>query len=192
MGLDQYLYATQHIVNYSHDPAGALLANKLIATMAEATGVGIDRLAESNNIIEVRYTAAYWRKANAVHRWFVTHVQEGNDDCGTYHVGRETLEHLASVCDQLLTGVEVETGTIHVGTTYSQAEGAIAITEEGPVIANPELAERLLPTTEGFFFGSTAYNRYYLEDVTYTRDRLREVLGITEGHPIYFEYHSSW
>jgi len=36
----------------------------------------------------------YWRKANAIHDWFVQNVQEGNDDCSRYYVTREQLEKL--------------------------------------------------------------------------------------------------
>lgn len=34
---------------------------------------------------------AYWRKFNALHQWFVTHVQRGIDNCGTYEVSRDSL-----------------------------------------------------------------------------------------------------
>jgi hypothetical protein len=46
--------------------------------------------------------AAYWRKANAIHKWFVDNVQEGEDDCGHYHVDREQLAQLADLCDEVL------------------------------------------------------------------------------------------
>ena len=29
----------------------------------------------------IREEVAYWRKANAIHRWFVKNVQDGEDDC---------------------------------------------------------------------------------------------------------------
>lgn len=193
MGLDMYLYAQHHIVRYDHDPEGTQLGNEVLATLTGATGIAFDRLQEPSNIIEIRLTAAYWRKANAIHNWFVRKVQGGEDDCGHYYVSRERLVELADLCDRLLRELRLEDGTIHVGTRYSQAEGTVAMTEEGQVIANPELADELLPTTGGFFFGSTAYNQYYLEDLRYTRDRLREVLAIAaENSHIYFEYHSSW
>ena len=40
----------------------------------------------------------YWRKANAVHRWFVENVQNGEDDCGTYTVSKKQLEELLKIC----------------------------------------------------------------------------------------------
>lgn len=34
---------------------------------------------------------AYWRKFNALHQWFVTHVQLGIDNCGLYEVTKDHL-----------------------------------------------------------------------------------------------------
>jgi len=33
----------------------------------------------------------YWRKANAIHRWFVENVQEGKDDCQRYEIETKKL-----------------------------------------------------------------------------------------------------
>lgn len=38
----------------------------------------------------------YWRKFNGLHSWFVNTVQNGVDDCNTYHVTREDLALLHS------------------------------------------------------------------------------------------------
>jgi hypothetical protein len=43
---------------------------------------------------EVIVEAVYWRKSNAIHKWFVDNVQDGNDNCGYYWVEREQLEEL--------------------------------------------------------------------------------------------------
>lgn len=44
----------------------------------------------------------YWRKANQIHRWFVTNVQKGVDDCGRYYVSEECLQKLYTlVCEVL-------------------------------------------------------------------------------------------
>ena len=40
----------------------------------------------------------YWRKANAIHKWFVENVQEGVDDCGEYEVTVEQLTELRDLC----------------------------------------------------------------------------------------------
>ena len=33
----------------------------------------------------------YWRKANAIHNWFVNNIQNGKDDCRRYEVSKENL-----------------------------------------------------------------------------------------------------
>ena len=62
------------------------------------------------------------------------------------------------------------------------------------VIANPESAEELLPTGSGFFFGSTDYDEYYLEDLRYTSRLIAKLLDDTRlaSGNTYFTYTSSW
>lgn len=45
----------------------------------------------------------YWRKANAIHNWFVENVQDGEDDC-EYHrpVIKDDLETLFELCREVL------------------------------------------------------------------------------------------
>lgn len=45
---------------------------------------------------------AYWRKFNALHGWFVTHIQNGVDDCGSYEVTKEKLFDLLEVLEETL------------------------------------------------------------------------------------------
>lgn len=45
----------------------------------------------------------YWRKANAIHRWFVKNVQNGEDDCRISRpLTREDLIELLDLCVQIL------------------------------------------------------------------------------------------
>jgi hypothetical protein len=63
------------------------------------------------------------------------------------------------------------------------------------VIDNNELAEELLPSTSGFFFGSTEYDEWYFSELTNTVEIIESLLsernerGYIDGD-IY--YHSSW
>jgi hypothetical protein len=76
MGLDMYLTATAHI--------------------GGEHGVEIEGLDDGGlEISGIKYNAGYWRKANAVHGWFVNHVQRGVDDCKPYMVERSDLERTA-------------------------------------------------------------------------------------------------
>ena len=44
---------------------------------------------------------AYWRKFNALHGWFVKHVQDGKDDCGDYIIPKDKLEYLLGVLEDV-------------------------------------------------------------------------------------------
>jgi hypothetical protein len=52
------------------------------------------------------------------------------------------------------------------------------------------LAESLLPSTSGFFFGNTDYNEWYFEDVNNTIKIIEECLEDENADS--FEYSSSW
>lgn len=52
--------------------------------------------------IHVSFPVGYWRKANAIHRWFVDNVQNGEDDCRPYYVTREQLIELDTLCADVL------------------------------------------------------------------------------------------
>lgn len=45
---------------------------------------------------------AYWRKANAIHKWMVDNVQNGTDDCGVYPVKLEKLHELQELVKRVL------------------------------------------------------------------------------------------
>jgi len=52
--------------------------------------------------VNVEVTAAYWRKSNQIHKWFVDNVQGGEDDCGNYYVSKDKLKELRETCRQAL------------------------------------------------------------------------------------------
>lgn len=58
------------------------------------------------------------------------------------------------------------------------------------------LAEKLLPTQEGFFFGGTSYDEYYFYDIDTTIKILTPLLKELKAQPemifSYIEYQSSW
>jgi len=61
--------------------------------------------------------------------------------------------------------------------------------------ANPTLAPELLPTQDGFFFGSIDYDEYYWEDIDSTIKIIEDVFSEKEENGYYpFEiyYSSSW
>lgn len=56
------------------------------------------------------------------------------------------------------------------------------------VLADKSKAETLLPSSAGFFFGSTEYDEWYFKDLTKTIDMLEPLLEESGD----FYYHSSW
>jgi hypothetical protein len=147
MGLDMYLYAEKFVSNMEYRNEQDQF-NKIVSALgAEQFTIGHVLTA-----VEV----AYWRKANAIHNWF---LDGKNDDCTAFYVERERLEKLRDICEQ--------------------------------VLDKPALAELALPTQEGFFFGSTEYDEWYMDSVKETYDKLSVLLAtIPDGWS--FKYQASW
>ena len=97
MGLDMYLSAKKYLSKY-FDPADV----ERIKQVNDIFGiVGVED--EDYGAEEVKFRVAYWRKANAIHQWFVENCQEGTDDCSEYWVSRELLQELVDICEQIMT-----------------------------------------------------------------------------------------
>jgi hypothetical protein len=65
------------------------------------------------------------------------------------------------------------------------------------VMVDPSKAETLLPTSSGFFFGSTEYDEWYIKDIQYTIEMLESVLEsikVSKENKVYSDiyYSSSW
>ena len=134
---------------------------------------------------------AYWRKANQIHKWFVENVQGGEDDCRHYAVHKEQLEDLLDICKQIEEKAVMQKGKVVNGQTVKDGEW-VNIYEDGYNIINPEICEELLPTQSGFFFGSTAYDQYYMDDIRSTIEQLEEVIAETDWETETVYYRASW
>ncbi len=132
----------------------------------------------------------YWRKANHIHKWFVDNVQDGNDNCKEYYVSRENLIELQDVVDEVLKNSKLIKGEVCNGYTFSPTGEKIPEMVKGKIIEDPTVAKRLLPTEEGFFFGNTDYNEYYLSDLKDTKKILKQILKDKDSGEYY--YQSSW
>ena len=84
MGLDMYLTRKKFIgANYEHRKVEGLIS---------ITSNGKEIPIDFNKVSYIEESAAYWRKANAIHNWFVKNVQNVNDDCDLYHVSKENIQ----------------------------------------------------------------------------------------------------
>ena len=93
MGLDMYLKGSRYIPSWKE---GEKELGEKIAQIVGQEGMAV-------NIVEME--VGYWRKANAVHQWFVKNVQNDVDDCKSYWVPRKKLLELQDVCNQVLADV---------------------------------------------------------------------------------------
>lgn len=144
---------------------------------------------KQERVSEIVEEVAYWRKANAIHQWFVEHVQDGNDDCKEYRASEAQLRELLSLCRQVLYASELVDGDVTNGYKFENGK-QIPIVQKGRVVRDPSKAQELLPTQEGFFFGGTDYDKSYLDDIKETKEILEKLLA-EEPYGDYY-YSSSW
>ena len=90
MGLDMYLTAKRYLSKYNPEDAK-------LRELVSAINFGFP-----GEIEQVTFEAMYWRKANAIHRWFVEKSQNGIDNCAEYYVSTEELAELREVCNKVL------------------------------------------------------------------------------------------
>lgn len=180
MGLDMYLNKRIYVgANYEHNKITGVIDLK-----KDGKTIQVD-LKKVTNIEE---QLAYWRKANQIHQWFVTNVQEGKDDCGDYDVSPEQLKELVDLYKVILSTAKTVDGQVWSGTSWSQKEGEVHSYKDGKVIVNQDEIEKLLPSKSGFFFGKTDYDEDYMRDLQNTINQLEPILE-EEGD---FIYHASW
>jgi len=94
MGLDMYLTGEKYLSQYT--PEEKAISDEI------SNLLGMEDL----KVQEVTCELAYWRKANAIHAWFVEHVQGGEDECKKHHVPMESLDELLGVCREVVTNKE--------------------------------------------------------------------------------------
>lgn len=148
--------------------------------------MGLDMYLTRNNDVEV----GYWRKANSIHKWFVKHVQKGSDNCARYRVSLKDLTLLKQTVLEVLENSKLVDGKVVNGYTFKDGQ-KIPMLEDGEIIEDSTVAEKLLPTESGFFFGSTDYDIYYYEDLENTVEIIDDLIATHTPGDTYY-YQSSW
>jgi hypothetical protein len=93
MGLDMYLSRKTYVKHYDFK------GDKNFQITVKQGGE-IVPFVQPKKISYLITEVMYWRKANAIHNWFVENVQGGEDDCGTYDVSKEQLQELVAACKE--------------------------------------------------------------------------------------------
>lgn len=99
---------------------------------------------------QTNYEVGYWRKANQIHNWFM-------QNCAR----RDEYDNPIDDCRP----IEI---------TVDKLEELLDTCKK--VLADHSLAGSLLPTTDGFFFGSTEYDDYYFGELEQTIEIIEPVL----------------
>ena len=188
MGLDMHAHRRIYVENWDFTPKEDHYQVSVTRDGKAVAGI------KPEDITYVEVGLMDWRKANHIHKWFVDNVQDGQDNCGTYCVSDEKLRQLLSVCEEVIKASKLIAGTVRAKTVLSRdySDGEMHGTP-ARVIADATVAQKLLPTRDGFFFGSTEYDEFYLKDVVDTRDWLKRVLDDqANGVEGDIRYSSSW
>jgi len=156
MGLDMYLTAKRYLWSDKD--------KEIAKDINDAVGVECDpekRFVGSSLMVkEVSIDAMYWRKANAIHGWFVENCQGGKDECQETYVDRAKLVELRDLCKA--------------------------------VVEHPDVNITGLEPTEGFFFGSTEKDDWYLQDLKNTVEGITNALESLPENQYEFYYQASW
>lgn len=102
MGLDMYLKAKKYMSPYFDKEDGEHIDQLNQMMLPEHLITKDDPLDRGISIKEVVAEIAYWRKANAIHGWFVDNCQDGVDECQEAYVDRSKLEKLLDIVTKVL------------------------------------------------------------------------------------------
>lgn len=162
MGLDMNLSVSDYVSGWDFSNQGE---KEKFNRILEAAGYSRDSIAEGSPSLTLKIKVAYWRKANAIHNWFVENCQNGVDECQESEVSREDLQNLRDT-----------------------AQEALLFYNAG----NAALAAEALPTRSGFFFGSVQIDEMYANDLKDTIEQIDKILNDPRFNDKWFIYQSSW
>lgn len=96
MGLDMYLTKKTYVKNWDHTPK----ERRNTITIKQNNRIRTD--IKPKRISVIIEDIGYWRKANAIHNWFVQTIQKGDDECQESYVGIKDLEELLDIVETVL------------------------------------------------------------------------------------------
>ncbi len=98
MGLDMYMYLkkSENKSNFEEEYEGLYPEEmkQFEEEIAQRNFVSVD--------YEVSCQVAYWRKANAIHKWIVENCADGRDECQEIYMPIDKLIELKKICSNVL------------------------------------------------------------------------------------------
>lgn len=101
MGLDMYLYAKQFVSAASWGDEEDCKKVKTIAHLMKGDKFLMNDKYDLQ-FAELKLQVAYWRKANAIHQYFVNKCADGKDECQDIYVTKDHLEDVLWRCKVIL------------------------------------------------------------------------------------------
>ena len=174
MGLDMYLHATKYFSSFSEADTRDKL-EKVIGRKFQSC--------------EVKVEVGYWRKANQIHKWFVdTCGKELDDDNNCdMEVSREQLAELKALCEQIIEILDKQ--LLEKVKKYDKWNKK---DYEHEVYTDTKEVEKLLPRSQGFFFGDYEYDEYYKADLEQTITIINKCFEEYDEKDWYFSYRASY
>ena len=173
MGLDMYLSKKTYVKNWNHSSDDEKFTISIQKGGKKFKDIDISR------ITYIEEEVMYWRKANHIHEWFI------NNSEMSYVTGESLLE-LLDLCRTVRDMIGKSKKVTKVGNNWDGQDVTIETYE-----CEEEVME-LLPTSEGFFFGSYEIDDIYLRKVVETIECIEGLMneeGEIEGE---FIYQASW
>lgn len=101
MGLDMYLEVRRNVRTTDWGKDFDKVPNELGQSIVALAGLD-QIISENNYVVSIEVNAVYWRKANAIHQWFVDNCGKGIDECQRIYVQRKDLEDLRDLVKDVL------------------------------------------------------------------------------------------
>ena len=123
MGLDMYLEKDTYIgAQFPHRGIeGEISLSRMSGKERVPINVQVDRVSS------ITEQVGYWRKANAIHKWFVDNCAKGVDECQRIYVDRDKMEDLLEIVTRVLSRKEeaerrlpTQSGFFFGDTTYDE------------------------------------------------------------------------
>jgi len=167
MGLDMYLYARKYISKNDYSDRENIKVIPEYQAMESFAPKDLTKYSSFGGI-SVTYPVGYWRKANAVHGWFVNVLADGVDECQEIPIDRSYFEILKNSCEIVISSDKDD-----------MAEVA---------------ADHGLEPTNGFFFGGSDIDEYYIQDLKDTITIIKHIFSVIPhgDHEWQFIYQASW
>jgi len=140
----------------------------------------------------------YWRKANAVHGWFVRECANNVDECQEIFVSREQLSKLRSDCNDALATRENATPNDENNVIFRQPPNSgqelidyiMENTKAQSELIGTTIVKEPLQPIAGFFFGSLEKDEWYYDGLLETIDIIDKALALGDDWQVI--YQASW